>query len=353
MTKILSISVIVFLVVIYPLKVKAQLKADAGIDKVVCPDSTTQIGAAISATGGVAPYAYYWSPSTGLNNSTIANPNVIPIGLTTYTLEITDATGATAKDSVLVSLNYINEINAGPNVGICDAGTAILGDISNTSAGGATYSWLPAAGLSDATSPRPTANVTTTTTFTLTAMSPGCPAKTDIVSVIIIPTPVIAAGTDVTIKQGESTLLTASGGDRYEWTPFMYLSSYMIATPIATPPVTTTYTVTGSDASGKCSATASVTVIVKPTLEVVISNTFTPNNDFHNDKWVITNIENFPNNSLEVYNRYGKLVYKTNNYLNTWEGNSFGNALSAATYFYILSLGDGSAPKHGTVTIIY
>jgi gliding motility-associated-like protein len=353
MTKILSIGGILFLLAVYPLKLKAQLKADAGIDKVVCPDSTTQIGAAVSAIGGVAPYTYYWSPSTGLNTPTSANPIVKPIGSTSYTLEVTDATGATAKDSVLVSFNYINEINAGPNVGICDAGTAVLGDISNSNTGGVTYNWLPAAGLSDAASPRPTANVTTTTTFTLTASVPGCPAKTDIVSVIIIPTPVITASSDVIIKQGESTLLTASGGERYEWSPFMYLSSYMTATPIATPPVTTTYTVTGSDASGKCSATASVTVIVKPILEVVISNTFTPNNDFHNDKWVISNIENFPNNTLEVYNRYGKLVYKTTNYLNTWEGNSFGNALPAATYFYILSLGDGSAPKHGTVTIIY
>ncbi|MEO6901919.1 MAG: gliding motility-associated C-terminal domain-containing protein [Bacteroidia bacterium] len=353
MKKILSVSGILFLLVVCPLKIKAQLKADAGIDKVVCPDSTALLGGAVSATGGVPPYTYYWSPSTGLNNSTIANPIVKPTGVSTYTLEITDATGATSKDSVLISFNYINEINAGPNVGICDAGTAVLGDISNTNTGGATYSWLPTTGLSDATSPRPTVNVTVTTTYTLTATVPGCPAKTDVVSVIIIPTPIITAGTDVIIKQGESTQLTASGGDRYEWSPFMYLSSYMTATPIATPAVTTIYTVTGSDATGKCFATASVTVIVKPILDIVISNTFTPNNDLHNDKWVIANIENFPNNSLEIYNRYGKLVYKTTNYLNTWEGNSFGNALPAATYFYILSLGDGSAPRHGTVTIIY
>ena len=91
-------------------------------------------------------------------------------------------------------------------------------------------------------------------------------------------------------------------------------------------------------------------IVVEP-LCLTIFNEFSPNGDGINETFFIGCIENFPNNTLEIYNRWGNIVYRTNNYQNDWEGESNGRAvlsvdkqLPEGTYYYILDLGDGSTP---------
>ncbi|MBL4669321.1 MAG: gliding motility-associated C-terminal domain-containing protein, partial [Flavobacteriales bacterium] len=62
-----------------------------------------------------------------------------------------------------------------------------------------------------------------------------------------------------------------------------------------------------------------------------ISNIFTPNGDGLNDFFFIKNLEQFPNSKLEVFNRWGNLVYSDNNYQNDWDGDE----QKTGTYFYI------------------
>jgi hypothetical protein len=80
-------------------------------------------------------------------------------------------------------------------------------------------------------------------------------------AVTVIPIPSADAGTDVSICQGESRQLTATGGDSYVWTPTEGLSCAGCSDPVASPRATTTYHVRVSNASG-CSAVDSVTVYV-------------------------------------------------------------------------------------------
>jgi len=98
-------------------------------------------------------------------------------------------------------------------------------------------------------------------------------------------------------------------------------------------------------------ANASVTVSC---LEV--SNMFSPNEDGINEFLIINCIENYPNNTLEIFNRWGDLVYKKNNYNNTFHGESneksfivVKNLLPVGTYYYVLTLGDGSKAKVGWI----
>jgi gliding motility-associated-like protein len=73
---------------------------------------------------------------------------------------------------------------------------------------------------------------------------------------------------------------------------------------------------------------------------------FSPNDDGTNDKFVIEGIEDYPNNSFKVLNRWGNKVYETKGYLNEWDGTntqgiSFGETdLPVGTYFFILDLGE-------------
>ena len=72
-------------------------------------------------------------------------------------------------------------------------------------------------------------------------------------------------------------------------------------------------------------------------------NIITPNRDGKNDVLVIDNIQLYPGNSLTIFNRWGREVYKTTNYQNDW-GQDAG--LAAGNYFYLLALPDGSTRKN-------
>uniref|UniRef100_UPI00261B2C9B DUF7507 domain-containing protein n=1 Tax=uncultured Winogradskyella sp. TaxID=395353 RepID=UPI00261B2C9B len=91
---------------------------------------------------------------------------------------------------------------------------------------------------------------------------------------------------------------------------------------------------------------------------LTIYNEFSPDGDGINETFVIDCIERFPDNKLEVYNRWGNIVYSKNGYLNDWTGISNGRAvinqsdeLPVGTYYYVLDLGDGSDPRVGWLYI--
>lgn len=81
-------------------------------------------------------------------------------------------------------------------------------------------------------------------------------------------------------------------------------------------------------------------------------NQFSPNGDGQNDRLIINCIENFPGNSLEIFDRYGNSVFQATNYDNSWDGSGNNGELPNGTYFYILDLGDGSEPTKGWLQII-
>ncbi|RYF67476.1 MAG: T9SS type B sorting domain-containing protein, partial [Cytophagaceae bacterium] len=93
---------------------------------------------------------------------------------------------------------------------------------------------------------------------------------------------------------------------------------------------------------------------------LIVYNEFTPNGDGNNDLFRIDCIENYPNNTLQVHNRYGVMVYKTRGYANNWDGTANQNSpvnednkLPAGTYYYVLELNDGSgATKAGWLYIM-
>ncbi len=73
--------------------------ADAGADNATSLTPVV-IGGNPTASNGISPYTYLWTPSSGLNSTTIANPIATSTVTTTYTVTVTDAIGCSAKDSV-------------------------------------------------------------------------------------------------------------------------------------------------------------------------------------------------------------------------------------------------------------
>ena len=151
------------------------------------------------------------------------------------------------------------------------------------------------------------------------------------------------------LEKGNCAELSATGGIDYSWTPVSWLDNPLIATPISCTKKTIVYYVEVTDING-CSQIDSITVIVYllDDLILFIPNTFTPNGDGKNDKWVIKHIDKFPGNSVTIYNRWGNKVFSSTNYKNDWDGNN----LPIGTYFYIIDLNRGKKALRGDINIL-
>ena len=197
----------------------------------------------------------------------------------------------------------------------------------------------------------PQTSPSVTIKYTLTVTDASGNVASDAVTVTAFPSPTITISPNQTILQGTYTLLSATGALKYYWEPGGTLTNKNTANPTAEPKVTTVYSVSAVDANG-CGAWASDTIFVVPTDTLVFYNTFTPNGDGANDFFYIGNIENFPKNRIEIYNRNGKLVFQASPYLNNWDGKVDGSALPCATYYYVLDPGTEKEKLHGALTII-
>ncbi|MEZ5107247.1 MAG: Ig-like domain-containing protein, partial [Draconibacterium sp.] len=107
----------------------------------------------------------------------------------------------------------------------------------------------------------------------------------------------------------------------------------------------TMFTVTVTDNESGCQATDSIFIVVKETIDdnmLSIKNGISPNFDGNNDVWYIEGIENFPDNRVAIFNRWGDKIIEFRNYDNTtvyWDGkNSKGKNVPDGTYYYILEI---------------
>ena len=97
------------------------LVVSVGAGQTICAGGNASIGG--TATGGKEPYAFSWSPSTGLSNANVADPVASPSTTTTYTLTVTDANNCKSMDNVMITVDPCTGINNA-------SGTARVGNFS-------------------------------------------------------------------------------------------------------------------------------------------------------------------------------------------------------------------------------
>ncbi len=154
--------------------VNEEVIALAGEDQAICQGACVQIGD-VAQSG----YTYLWTPSTGLNSTSVAGPVACPITTTTYTLFATkDGCTTTAEVTVSVDVELNPVADAGQPQAICFGESVQLGGNNTTT--GATIMWTPTTGLDDPTSANPTAAPTTTTTYTMMVMNNGCEDQAEV-----------------------------------------------------------------------------------------------------------------------------------------------------------------------------
>ena len=282
--------------------------------------------AVITPAGGTAPYTYSWSQDTTNTGPTDT------LCVDTFYVTVTDTNGCSVMDTIIITPLIVSVASAGTDTAICQGDTVTL------SAGPAgTYTWyLNTIGTI----------IGNTQTITVVPTGSGlmnyilvvgdsiC-SDTDSVAVYVIPVSV-DAGPDVQIPDGLCTTLngTVLNGTIFNWTPISTLNNPNIEDPEACPSESTTYTLTATNDSG-CTASDTVRVTIIPE----IPDGITPNGDGYNDVWELFILGRYPNCEVQVYNRWGEMVFDSpegDKYVTKFDGTYKGKDLPVGTYYYVI-----------------
>ncbi len=296
-----------------------------------------------------APYFYSWNTTPTQNTATVT-------GLEggTYTVTVNALNSCSSSATVVIA----EPAALTHTVNIIQPGCAVsTGSASITENGGIppyTYSWFPLGGTGSTATGLSPGNYTVTVTD-----SRMCTEDINII-IATATTPGISIinSKDVScfgLKDGNATA-NASGGN----SPYAYSWNTIPAqnTATATNLSAGNYSVTVTDNNG-CTATTSVQITEPPggyCGEVYFPNMFTPNGDTKNDEFgPLGNIAAISNYHLQIYNRYGELVFSSKDPNERWNGfyksklNSSGSFVWVATYIY---KGRYKRTEQGTVVIL-
>lgn len=287
--------------------------AISGTSSICTGDTTTLV------TNIAGPYS--WSPG----GETTQSITVIPSGTTTYIVSVT-VNGCTGTAAQTVTVIPPVKANITGN-NIC------MGEIVKLAAsGGTNYLWNTGATTSTITE-----TPINTTTYSVMVTTGNC-ADTASYTVTVGSLPVAIVSGDTTIVYGQSTSLTSSGGDTYQWIPSNGLSCDTCANPIAAPTATTQYCIIIKNSVG-CSDSACVIVTVDLKCgfegELFVPNGFSPNNDGQNDVLLVRGA-GITELHWTIFNRWGEKVFETTDPQQEWDGTFKGKQLDPAVFIYYL-----------------
>jgi gliding motility-associated-like protein len=315
-----------------------------GSDSSACINETITL----SATGG---NTYTWTGPDGFT----ASGNTINILALDESQEgyyvVTGNNGCTAVDSILVMVAPSPVANATSDVSI--SGVYCEGATAQLSCNGATLiSWSGPNGFSSSQQ-NPVidpVNALSSGWYIVTITDANNCSASDSVDVNYQPGNNPGISGDETPCPGATLVLEATDGSTYVWSgPNNFTSNQPTATiPNVQANQAGDYMVTITDSLG-CTFTDTITVAIVITPECLrIPELVTPDGDGNNDEWDIEGLENYPEATVQLFNRWGNLIFEVSPYTQPWKGET-NKGLSIdggdgrvpfGTYFYLIRLND-------------
>lgn len=225
------------------------------------------------------------------------------------------------------------------------------GNITLTATGTGAIHWYSDAGLTNEIFVGNTLNTTllNTTTYYLTADNGGCVSQPSTVQAAVLASPKPFLGNDTLICPGDKIILSTGNYANYTWSDGSHGSTFPVT-------VEGNYGVTVTDAAG-CTGSDNITITAAGNCTVVyFVKAFTPNGDFLNDgfgplpKSIYSKLSDY---RLSVYNRYGQMVFSSNDPWQQWDG-SFGGLYTpgAFTWYCTYKFGGVLRTQKGTVIVL-
>lgn len=296
-----------------------------GPDLSLCEGQTRVLNA--TTTGAT----YLWHDGT-----TTPVFNVTNSGLYSVTVDIL---GCQSSDTVQVAYYPYPVIELGPNRTLC-TGTSLTLDAGNP---GATYLWHNS-------STAPTITVSQAGTYAVTVSSNGCSTSDNITISTLAPPSAFVLGRDTTICQGDTLVLNATQPniEAYVW-----LNGF--TEPVYDVTESGVYLVSWINGCGSANSEPVNVEVRVCNCRLELPSVFTPNGDGKNDVFGAFYTEcSFDAFQLQVYNRWGAMVFQTTDPATRWNGEVKGQAAPSDVFVYRLAYTvDGvETVKQGDVTLI-
>ena len=172
------------------------------------------------------------------------------------------------------------------------------------------------------------------------------------IDMVVSPIPGVMLSPEINLNLGKNIQLSPQYSGNivsYIWSPSKDLNDPNSPNPIASPLYDTRYWVKVLTQAG-CSDSAFTDIKVINDLD--IPNSFSPNRDGINDTWYISHLTDFPNCTVDIFNRYGQLVFHSLGYGTPWDGTFGGILMPLGTYYYVINLHNGYRTFSGPLTLI-
>ncbi|MBP6431954.1 MAG: gliding motility-associated C-terminal domain-containing protein [Ferruginibacter sp.] len=329
------------------------MRLELGPDSTICVGQTVQMFTQTNAETDT----FRWTPTQPLLDfDTAKNPILKPVDTTTYRLTAKWGICPVQTDDITINVKHKPIPDAGKDTSICYKTFAYLNANATNLSGTVNYAWAPASMVTPNNVANAIAWPDTSRYFYVTVTDNyGCNfSVVDSVKVTMRDPIPAFAGNDTIAMLNKPHQMEATGGVKFLWTPASPLNNPFIRMPLATLSHDQYFEVEVSDEIG-CKATDGIFVKVYEGPTYHLPNAFSPNGDGLNEVFrpIPSGIQS--TEYFRVFDRYGTLMFQTQEWMKGWNGNYQGKPALAGTYAWtIKGIDVNGAPieMKGTVILI-
>ncbi len=310
----------------------------------ICSGDTVLITFTGNAATGATP-AWNWGGGTVLSGSNLG-PYAIKY-TTGGTIQLILNNNTCADTAALRSIVVTPSPIASFTPSATQACTPATISFTNNSQNGTTYNW-DFGDNTTSTDQTPIPHLYSNSnsySVILTVANGSCTALSapQIIRVVDPPSADFSSAPDVTatplqISQAQFGFTNlSSGATSYKWL-FGDNDSSTVANPIHRYTRAGLFTVTlvAINSLGCTDTFSKGPYIIIPDSSLRIPNAFSPNGDGINDRWVIPGLLGYPDSRVEIFDRYGQLVFSSTGYSIPWDGRRNGKDVPIGTYYYVI-----------------